>query len=143
MRAASAALALLALNLAADAPQGIGGDAQSPLLILYVGAEDCGPCRVWRRDLRARFVAQLGRHAGGYREIIAPTLARVLDDETWPEALRPFRPNAKAGAGVPLWLVIRDGRIVATAGGLSAWETSVVPLVRRQRPSPPDRQGTS
>lgn len=132
-RAAAFAVAgLIAVGVAADdgaAPRAPGGE---PLLLVYVGAEDCGPCRVWRRDQKPAFLAGLDPQRLRYREVIAPRLSQSFEEPVWPEDLRPYRASAEAVRGVPLWLVIRQDRVIGRFGGLSLWRDKVMPLLRSE-----------
>lgn len=101
-----------------------------PILILYVGAEDCAPCRIWRRDHRPGLIAGMDRNRLHYREVIAPRTVDAFSDATWPDDLRSYVSEAKAVGGVPLWLVVREKRVLARAGGLSEWEKRVRPLIK-------------
>ena len=130
MRVAVAFVGLFLLCLAADDRVRAGAEGVGSVLVVYVGAEDCGPCRAWRRRDKPSLLQSL-EEAGNYREVIAPRLAAAFSDEVWPSDLRRFRPDAEAVAGVPLWLVVRDGRVVVSAGGLSRWQSAVLPALRK------------
>jgi hypothetical protein len=79
------------------------------LTVIYVGAEDCAPCIRWRNERK---------------------LSTALEDQFWPESLRALRPIVqKGGGGVPYWIVMRQGRVVAAAGGESAWKSQIWPLI--------------
>lgn len=133
MKAGLRALAGLAVvGLAGDAQPGSPAAGGGALLLLYVGAEDCAPCLVWRREHKPGFLRGSDPERVRYREVIAPRIAQALDERTWPVDLRPFRAGAAAQRGLPLWLVVRGDRILATAGGLSSWRTRVLPLLRRE-----------
>jgi hypothetical protein len=132
VRAAAAFVGLLLVCLAADDRVRAGTVGVGPVLVVYVGAEDCGPCRTWRRRDKPGLLQSLGE-AGSYREVIAPRLVAAFSDDVWPSDLRRFRPDAEAVAGVPLWLVVRDGRVVVSAGGLSRWQSTVLPALRKPR----------
>jgi hypothetical protein len=130
MRVIGLALAgLMAVGLAADGAQDRGLRGSSPMLLLYVGAEDCGPCRAWRRDHKPAFLSGVDPHQVRYREVIAPRLLQAFEASSWPADLHEYRAIAEGLGGVPVWLVIRDRRVVAKAGGLSLWRTRVLPLV--------------
>jgi hypothetical protein len=62
-----------------------------------------------------------------YREIKSPSLYDVLKDENWPEDLSGYRQSIDKQAGVPLWLVVADGRVVLQSFGLSQWREAVLP----------------
>jgi hypothetical protein len=134
MRLRAAAVAgLLALGPGGDDPLVRPAEADR-LLVLYVGAEDCAPCRTWRSGSKPRLLRRLeGR--GTYREVITPKLRQAFDEDLWPPDLRMHRANAAAIKGVPLWLVIRDDQVVAAAGGVSQWAERVLPIVETWRPS--------
>ncbi len=99
------------------------------VMLLYVGADDCAPCRAWRNGDGAAFLAS-GKVAGLiYREVRSPHLQDLLSDENWPEELRPYRSRIRRSDGVPLWLVVADKEVVEQEFGTSAWQTRVLPKV--------------
>jgi hypothetical protein len=129
-----AAAAMLVGALAAGAnqwdrprPQPAGGRA---VTLLYVGAEDCAPCRSWRRGAGAAFRASPEFRRVSYREVESPTVLELLKDEYWPDDLREYRGRLERGAGVPLWLVISDREIVERAFGESQWASAVLPKLK-------------
>lgn len=99
------------------------------LTLVYVGADDCAPCRSWQRDaaplLRTPAFARLA-----YREVKSPSVLDLMQDTYWPDDLRTLRAQLPPGAGVPLWLVIADGEIVGRAQGASQWQASILPKLR-------------
>ena len=100
------------------------------LTVVYVGADDCAPCQRWRRERRPEFQRSLAFERIEYREIIAEKLATALEDKFWPEDLRRLRAVVqKDGGGVPYWIVMREGQVVAAAGGEKAWDRKVWPLI--------------
>jgi hypothetical protein len=101
--------------------------AQSSLMLIYVGADDCAPCKVWQRD-RIGEVAKFERVK--FREVKSPALLDVMKDANWPEDLRPFRSRIMKGAAVPLWLVVLDDEIVVQSFGLAQWDKTIVPYLR-------------
>lgn len=103
------------------------------LTLLYVGADDCAPCRNWQRDAGVRFRADPAFAAVSYREVKSPTLHAVLDDAHWPIDLRGYRDGLERSAGVPLWLVIADGTVVARGFGARQWQDQVLPTLRSLR----------
>ncbi|WP_046868150.1 hypothetical protein [Microvirga massiliensis] len=130
-----AAVGLLALAVGAyaasqPAPAPSKVIDREPLMLLYVGAEDCAPCRAWRRDDRNAFLATLDPSRVTYREVIAAKVAAAFDDVTWPGDLRMRLADARKIGGVPLWIVVRDDRVVMSVGRLSQWRERVLPVVR-------------
>lgn len=98
--------------------------------LVYVGAEDCPPCRTWERIAESAFRTSALFSRVTYRVVKSPTLFAVLSDENWPDDLRRYREHVSPQAGVPLWLVIADGRVVTQASGESQWRESIVPRMR-------------
>ena len=98
--------------------------------LLYVGAEDCAPCRSWRRGAGTAFRSSPEFRRVAYREVEAPTVLELLKDEYWPVDLREYRGRLDRGAGVPLWLVISDQEIVERAFGESQWKSAVLPKLK-------------
>ena len=99
------------------------------LMLVYVGADDCAPCRIWKREqapmLQSPPFAQLV-----YREVKSSSVLHLLEDEYWPDDLRSLRGRLDSGAGVPLWLVIADDVIVVRAHGASQWQETILPKLR-------------
>jgi hypothetical protein len=100
------------------------------ILLIYVGADDCAPCRKWQREDAAGFRASAEFTRILYREVKSPTLFAVLQDEYWPEDLRGYRDRLEPGAGVPLWLVVSNNRIVEQRFGASQWQASILPKIK-------------
>jgi hypothetical protein len=107
-------------------------DAPQPprIVVLYVGAEDCAPCRTWQRGAKVAFQASPEFQRLVYREVKSPTLFDLPKDENWPEDLREYRSQLGRDAGVPLWLVIADGQVVQRGMGPTQWSAEVVPKIR-------------
>ena len=100
-----------------------------PLLLLYVGAEDCAPCHAWRRDKRDAFLASLDPSRIIYREVVAAKTTAAFDEATWPDDLRAQLADARKVGGVPQWIVVRDDRVVMSVGGLTQWQERVLPML--------------
>src|SRR5262245_28275477 len=123
--AAGLGLAPAAWLLRADVPRGA-----PDVTVLYVGAADCAPCRAWRRGAGAAFRASDEFARLTYREVEARTLFEVLSDEVWPDDLRAYRARIDAAMGVPLWIVVADGRVAAQGFGASEWSDRLLPTIR-------------
>lgn len=98
--------------------------------LLYVGAEDCAPCRHWQDGDGAAFRIAPEFARVTYREVKSPTLFDLLQDTNWPEDLRVYRDRIDRGTGVPLWLVIADDRVVMRSSGASRWRAAVLPELK-------------
>jgi hypothetical protein len=84
--------------LLSDAPRQADGH-RGPLIVVYVGAEDCGPCRSWQRDERPTFHASSEFARLRYREIVVPQLRALLTTERWPVDLAELRERVKSRPG--------------------------------------------
>jgi len=124
--------ALIALATVAIAgwSRHVGQAHQPELMLIYVGAEDCAPCRAWRGGDGADFRESAEFARIGYREVRSPHLDEVLKDENWPTDIRPYRSRIRRSDGVPLWLVIADGSVVEQQFGATAWRERILPTVK-------------
>lgn len=121
----AATAAIVAAVLVARAPA-----RAADLLLIYVGAEDCAPCRAWQNGDGAEFRKSAEFTRISYREVKSPCLHDVLRDEHWPEDIRVYRDRLKRSDGVPLWLIVSGDDVVAQRFGAAAWQASVVPTLR-------------
>jgi hypothetical protein len=104
--------------------------ASPSVTVIYVGAEDCAPCRIWRRDRFPAFLKSAEFRRLAYREVTSTTLFDLLSDNHWPDDLRQYRDSLGMAAGVPLWFVVADDKIALTARGLREWGEMAVPKIR-------------
>ena len=123
---AGAIVALVVLWMSPGPPP----SARRDVTLLYVGADDCAPCRAWQREDGPAFRSLPEFAPVAYREVKSPSVLDVLKDEYWPDELRRYRERIGRGAGVPLWLVLADGEIVEQGFGASQWRGSVLPKIR-------------
>lgn len=104
---------------------------ESPnITVIYIGADDCAPCRSWRRQHWAKFQASEEFPRITYREVTAPRLFDLLKDDYWPEDLRHRRDALGRTAGVPLWLIMANDRVALTARGVRQWEDAALPAIK-------------
>jgi hypothetical protein len=112
-----------------------GWDSANParfshVTVLYVGAADCAPCRVWQSGDGAHFRTSKEFARVSYREVKSPTLRGALNDEIWPDDLRRYRDLLGRDTGVPLWIIVADGEVLARGFGVSQWQSVILPRVR-------------
>lgn len=100
------------------------------VMLLYVGAEDCAPCRAWQGGEGAAFFASADFPRISYREVKAPHLIDVLNDENWPDEIRSYRGRLRRSDGVPLWLVVSDHEIVEQRFGAAEWRAGILPRIK-------------
>jgi hypothetical protein len=112
------------LNVPASLP------TRSDITLVYVGAEDCAPCRKWQREDGTAFRSSGEFAQITYREVKSPALFDLLKDEHWPQDLRRYRAILAPGAGVPLWFLLADGELVDQGFGAMQWKSTVLPKIR-------------
>jgi len=100
------------------------------LTLIYVGAEDCAPCRAWQNADGAAFRQSAEFARITYIEVKAAHLNDVLKDENWPQEIRGFKDRLKKSDGVPLWFVVSNDDIVEKRFGAAAWRASILPAIR-------------
>ena len=127
--------ACIAVAIAAIAMTVWAGHAARPardseIMLLYVGAEDCAPCRAWQNGDGAAFLASADFPRITYREVKSPHLHDVLKDENWPDEIRSYRGGLRRSDGVPLWLVVSNHEIVEQRFGAAAWQASILPKIK-------------
>ncbi len=122
---ANAASALFATSV----PSRFKHEGDDKFMVIYVGADDCMPCKQWRKTFREGFVNSAEFKKLEYHELIATELKTAFDDENWPLNLRRYRDTSKAPRGAPTWILVRGQTVVASAAGLSAWPKKVWPMV--------------
>ena len=103
---------------------------RADLKLIYVGADDCAPCRAWQNADGAAFRRSAEFARVTYIEVKAAHLRDVLNDENWPEQIRGLKDRLKKSDGVPLWLVVSDDVVVERGFGAAAWRANILPAIR-------------
>ena len=126
-----AAFAVIAGVLATTGGWPLGSRSIVPadITLLYIGADDCAPCRVWQGGDGATFRSSSGFSNIAYREVKSSTVLDVLKDENWPEDLRRYRRHLGRDAGVPMWLILVKDEIVGRGFGAGQWRDAVLPKI--------------
>ncbi len=104
--------------------------AKSNVSVVYIGADDCAPCRTWRRVHWPGFAASPEFQQLAFREVTSPRLFDLLEDRYWPSDLRDLRQRLDRSSGVPLWLIVVNGEVVMSAKGPREWEQAALPMIR-------------
>jgi len=132
MRIGAALVLVGAVALVATrwAPPTSAPAARAAITLVYVGAEDCAPCRAWQSAEGKQFLGSAEIARLNYREVKSPRARDILKDEYWPEDLRDHRDRLGRGAAVPLWLVISGDEVVERGFGASQWHAAVLPRVK-------------
>jgi hypothetical protein len=104
-------------------------ESAARVTVIYVGADDCAPCRIWRRDRLPAFAGMSTFKRLTYREVSSPKLRDLLEDEHWPDDLRRYRDSLDKAAGVPMWFIVTDDKLELTARGLREWGELAMPKI--------------
>ncbi len=129
--AAAGGVALVVAVLAASLLTGSWIPPQpADVRVIYVGADDCVPCRAWRQEHWPRFQASPEFVRLAYREVTSLKLLDLLKDDHWPEDLRNLRNELDRAEGVPLWFIMTNDKVVLKARGLRQWEEVALPRIR-------------
>ena len=96
-------------------------------LLVYVGADDCAPCRAWQNTDEQDFRQSRTFERLTYRTVKSATLYKLLDDGYWPYELREYRSRLRPNVSAPLWLIIADGGKMEQISGLSQWKQTALP----------------
>jgi hypothetical protein len=102
----------------------------SNIMVLYVGAEDCAPCRAWKSGDGAAFFASQEFARITYREVKSPHLHDVLNDENWPRELRTYRDRLQRSSSDLLWLVVSEHEVVEKQFGAAQWHANILPKIK-------------
>jgi len=127
---ASFVVAAVAIAAASARYDALRDTSPANVTVIYIGADDCAPCRVWQRERRPQFVASTDFQRISFREVRSAKLFELLNDEYWPQDLRHYRNTLDGSAGAPLWFIVANDNITLTARGLSEWNQLALPKIR-------------
>lgn len=115
--------------------------AQPRVLVIYVSAWDCGYCKVWSNNVWPTFKESQEYKRIKWTKIDAPRIRSAYEDQYWPGDLRRYRDEAGVSAGLPRWIVVKDGLVVfngkgsVKGGGLTQdypdWASEVLPAIQQ------------
>lgn len=95
--------------------------AANSLQVVYVGGQDCPPCRRWSATYKAKWLASPEYGRVVWYEVEPAHLGEAYEERHWPEALRPVLAQVPSRNGTPRFLIVADGRIVSNEIGVSKW----------------------
>jgi hypothetical protein len=115
--------ASLAASLAAGTAR-----ARSTPLVMYVGGQDCPPCRRWTAAYKDRWFASPEYRQVSWYEVEPPHLREAYQERHWPEPLWPVLAQVPHKSGTPRFLIVVDRRIVSNEIGVSRWLRTMAEL---------------
>lgn len=102
--------------------------ATGTLQVIYIGGQDCPPCRRWITTYRDRWLASSEFRQIAWVEVEPPHLKEAYQERHWPEALRPVLAQVPRKSGTPRFLIVTEGRIVSNEFGISKWRNTMAKL---------------
>lgn len=105
--------------------------ADGELQVFYIGGGDCPFCRSWKNKYQTAW-----RESPMYRqvkwiEVEAVMLRHAYRDQYWPADLKPVRDQLPEKSGVPRFLIVKDGKVVANELGANRWPAILAELKKR------------
>ena len=123
---ALASAATAAAHSAAAVPRAASGD----LMVIYVGAGDCAPCRTFEAEDMPRWQASALSRTVRFVRVAAPKTSQAFNPRYWPKEAKPFIGVFTAPI-VPSFMLVANGRVVATGGGLRNWRQQTLPKLEQ------------
>lgn len=102
--------------------------ATSDLQVIYIGGQDCPPCRRWITAYKDSWLASPEYRQVTWYEVEPPHLKQAYQERYWPEALRSVLAQVPRKSGVPRFLIVEDGRIASNQVGVSKWLKTMAEL---------------
>jgi hypothetical protein len=100
------------------------------LMVIYVSAEDCGPCRVFEAEDLPRWMASPLARTVRLVRIRAPKTGQAFQAKYWPGEARPYMSAFRAPI-VPSFMLVAGGNVVASGSGLNGWRQQTLPQVQQ------------
>jgi hypothetical protein len=102
--------------------------ADSNVDVLYIGGQDCPPCRRWRASYHNKWLASHEFQKVDWFEIEPMHLKEAYDERHWPRGLRAVLAQVPRKSGTPRFLIVNDGKIVSNHLGVSSWLKTLADL---------------
>ena len=102
--------------------------AANSLQVVYVGGQDCPPCRRWRAAYEAQWLASPEFKQVAWIELESPRLREAYQERYWPGELRAVLEQLPKKSGTPRFLIVKDGRVVSNQFGGSKWLNTMADL---------------
>jgi hypothetical protein len=110
-------------------------DAAKPLVV-FLGNDQCGFCKMWRAQSEPGFKASEAFKKVEYRVVHPATFEAMLQEASWPEDLRWLLTDfemsdegAQRGLWTPRFFLAEDKKIVLTVTGNDAWKQKMLPAI--------------
>ena len=98
--------------------------------VFYLGTPDCPYCAHWESQARPALLASIQGTAVRYVEIRGRTLREPIDAQHYPPEHRWVFEQIGPSRGVPRFLLVVDGKIVASAYGTGGYNRVFLPRLK-------------
>jgi hypothetical protein len=115
--------------LTAPAPAEAKRTAGAELMVIYVCADDCGPCRVFEAEDMPRWTASPLARSVRFVRARAPKTSQAFQAKYWPSEARPYMSAFRARI-VPSFMLVAGGNVVTMGAGLNGWRQQTLPQVQ-------------
>jgi hypothetical protein len=102
----------------------------SEFMVIYVGADDCGPCRLFEAEDMPRWQASALSSSVHFVHAKARKSSQAFDARSWPKEARPFA-GAFTAPVVPSFMLVQNGRVVSVGAGVRSWRQQTLPLLQQ------------
>jgi hypothetical protein len=105
--------------------------ARSPeLMVIYVGADDCGPCRTFEAEDMPRWEASPLSNSVRFVHAKARKSSQAFNARNWPQEARPFA-GAFQSPIVPSFMLVQNGNVVSVGAGIRSWRQQTLPKLEQ------------
>jgi hypothetical protein len=122
--------ALIAFALPVMALSSLSPAQAATRTIVYIGAEDCKPCRQWEATHQKAFAEQCAERGVKFRAIRVATMRNIREARYWPSDLRPLLARFADRSGTPHFLAVRNGEIIVNVYGIGKYQREIAPLLQ-------------
>ena len=104
--------------------------AANNVVIVYIAADDCAPCRVFASDDWPKFEASPLFRLVRFHKTSAPKTTQAYQLKYWPVEARPYAAAVKVPI-VPSFILVNNGGVTLVGSGIVGWRNQVLPQIRQ------------
>ncbi|MBM3645673.1 MAG: hypothetical protein FJX02_15220 [Alphaproteobacteria bacterium] len=99
-------------------------------MVIFVSADDCGPCKVFEAQDFPQFAQSALARTVKFVRVKAPKSAQAFQAKYWPKEAQPYLSSFKA-AMVPSFMVVSGGAVMSVGAGLRGWRDQALPRLQQ------------
>ena len=104
--------------------------ASNELMVIYISAEDCGPCRVFEAEDMPRWTASPFARTVKFVRAKAPKSVQAFQAKYWPKEAQPYLSAVRVPI-VPSFMLVSGGSVISVGTGLNGWRQQTLPQVQQ------------